>query len=63
VCEDDHTNADATPSSLRVSQALSTSVADNVDAPNGVQDDSSDGGAPDQVQNDSSDGEDGVNTN
>jgi hypothetical protein len=42
VYEDDHADADAAPSSLRVSQA--PSIAANNDAPDGVQDDSSDGG-------------------
>jgi hypothetical protein len=62
VCEDDHADANAAPSSLRVSPTLSTSTPDNDDALNGVQDDCSDGGAPDRVQNDSSDGEDGADT-
>jgi hypothetical protein len=44
------------------SPALSTSTADDDDAPDGVKDDSSDSDAPNQVQNDSSDGEDGAGT-
>jgi hypothetical protein len=44
VHEDDRTDADVVPSSLRVSPASPTSATDNDDAPNGVQDDSSGGG-------------------
>jgi hypothetical protein len=62
VLEDDCTNTDDAPSSIRVSLAPSISAADNDDALDGVQGDSSDGGAPDRVQNDSSDGEDGAGT-
>jgi hypothetical protein len=60
VHEDDRTDVDSTPLSLRDSPAPSTSATADDDVTDGVQDDSSDGGAPDRVQNDSSDDEDGA---
>jgi hypothetical protein len=45
VREDDDVDAEVAPSSTWNSLAPSTSAADTDDAPNGVQDDSSDGGA------------------
>jgi hypothetical protein len=47
VCEDDHADVEAMPSSAGNSPAPTTSTADDDDAPGEVQDDSSDGGTPD----------------
>jgi hypothetical protein len=47
VCEDDRVDAEVVPSFVRNSSAPFASVSANDDAPNGVQDDSSDGGALD----------------
>jgi hypothetical protein len=47
--EDDCVDTVATPSLLRVSPAPSASTVVNSDSPDGVQNDSSDGGAPNLV--------------
>jgi hypothetical protein len=55
VCEDDHANIDAVPSSDRDSPAHTAFAAANDDTLDGVQNDSSGGSTPDRVQGGSSD--------
>jgi hypothetical protein len=60
VCEDDHANAEAAPSSAGDSLTPTASTIDDNDALDGVQNDSNGSSTPDRVQGGSSDGGDEV---